>query len=181
MSATLRLEGNAMVSTGRVMRAAALGLALGTNVPVGAQDIASCSNPKGTAYYAEKGAVGPESSGWQDDYVTGGMTKVSMLGPGQYDLLYVDARQEIISSKAEGAHVILLHQSEKAFSLIVVYPGTTAEVYTFIENSQGRLEYLHTLSRAGGGPQRTTKASVMRGDCAYINFDALNEGSAATQ
>jgi hypothetical protein len=56
--------------------------------------------------------------------------------------------------------------------MLVVYPGTTAEVYTFLKDNSGKLEYVHTLSRAGDGVL-ITKASVMRGNCSYINFDAL--------
>jgi len=157
---------------GWVVRAVAFVLASASSLSVAALDIASCSNPKGKAYYAEKGPVGPESSGWTDDYITGGLTKVKKIGENEYDLLYVDARKEIVSARQDGAHILVVHQSDDAFSLLVVYPGTTAEVYTFLKTSSGKLEYLHTLSRAGSG-QGTTKASVMRGDCDYIKFDQM--------
>ena len=162
------------------VRAGVLVLFLGISVQAIAKDIASCSNPKGTAYYAERGVVGPENSGWQDDFVSGGITKVSMQGDGEFDLLYVDARKEITSSREGGGHVVLLHHGKSSFALMVVYPGTTAEVYTFISSSSGKLEYLHTLSR-DGGEQRVTKVSVMRGDCTYIDFEALGGGRPATQ
>ena len=137
-----------------------------------ATDIASCSNPIGKGYYPETGIVDKEGRGWNDERITGGITKVSLSGKSEFDVLFVDSRSEIISSRQDDGHVLLLNRGENAFSLLVVYPGKTAEVYTFIKDDSGKLEYLHVLSRAGDGVL-ITKSSVMRGDCSYINFDAL--------
>ena len=137
-----------------------------------AADIASCSNPSGQGYFPEIGIVDKEASGWSDEKITSGMTKLAKIGEDEYDILFVDVRNEIISARDDGGRVLLLNQGENAFSFLVIYPGTTAEVYTFLKNKSGGLEYLHTLSRAGDGVL-ITKASVMRGDCRYINFDAL--------
>jgi hypothetical protein len=84
----------------------------------------------------------------------------------------VDARKDIVSAQEDGGRVALLTKGENAFSVVVIYPGTTAEVYTFLKNNSGELEYFHTLSRSGDGVL-ITKASVMRGRCGYINFDAI--------
>lgn len=67
---------------------------------------------------------------------------------------------------------MLLSRGISSLSVMVVYPGKTAEVYTFLKTSSGKLEYIHTLSRAGD-EVLITKASVMRGECRYINFDAI--------
>jgi len=136
------------------------------------RDIASCSNPEGKGYFPQIGLVGKSESGWSNEKITGGLTKVTKIAVNEYDVLFVDATKEIISARQDGGHVMLLNRGEGVFSLLVVYPGTTAEVFTFIRTSSGKLEYLHTLSRAGEGVA-ITKASVMRGECAYINFDAL--------
>ena len=136
-----------------------------------AEDIASCSNPSGKGYFPEIGLVGKKDSGWSDEKITGGITKVAKLGDNEYDILFVDTRKEIISARQDGGRVILLNQGKNAFSILVVYPGTTAEVYTFLKDNSGKLEYVHTLSRAGDGVL-ITKASVMRGNCSYIKFDA---------
>ncbi len=95
------------------------------------------------------------------------------VGDNKYDILFVDTRNQIISSLADGAAVIPLNKGQNAFSVLVVYPGKTAEVYTFLKNTSGGLEYLHTLSRAGDGVM-ITKASVMRGECSYIHFESLD-------
>ena len=137
-----------------------------------AADIASCSDPSGKGYFPEIGLVGKKDSGWSDEKITGGITKVAKIGENEYDILFVDVRKDIISARQDGGRVILLNQAKNAFSMLVVYPGTTAEVYTFLKDNSGKLEYVHTLSRAGDGVL-ITKASVMRGNCSYINFDAL--------
>lgn len=154
------------------MRVVAASIALLGSTAAAAVDIASCSNPIGKGYYPQTGIVDKEGSGWNDERITGGITKVSLSGEGEFDVLFVDSRNEIISSRQDGGHVLFLNRGEKAFSLLVVYPGKTAEVYTFIKDDSGKLEYLHVLSRAGDSVL-ITKSSVMRGDCSYINFGAL--------
>jgi hypothetical protein len=154
------------------MRLVAILIALFASSAAAAEDIASCSNPTGKGYYPQTGIVDKEGSGWNDEQISGGITKVSLSGGSEFDVLFVDSRNEIISSRQDGGHVLLLNRGENAFSLLVVYPGKTAEVYTFIKDDSGKLEYLHVLSRAGDGVL-ITKSSVMRGECGYINFDSL--------
>ena len=146
--------------------------ALFASVPVLAEDIASCSNPVGKGYFPEIGLVTKDNSGWSDEKITGGLTKVTKIAENEYDVLFVDATKEIISARQDGGRVLVLNRGEDVFSLLVVYPGTTAEVYTFLRTTSGELEYVHTLSRGGDGVA-ITKASVMRGECSYINFGAL--------
>ncbi len=137
-----------------------------------AEDIAACSDPTGTGYFPEMGIVTKQNSGWSDEKITGGITKLKKLGDDEYDILFVDVRKDIISARGDGATVIPLNRGEDAFSVLVVYPGQTAEVYSFLKNSSGELEYLHTLSRAGDAVM-IAKATVMRGTCTYINFELL--------
>lgn len=137
-----------------------------------ATDIAACSDPSGKGYFPETGIVKKKDSGWADEKITGGITKLTKLGENEFDLLFVDVRSEIISARGDGGTVIPLNRGEKSFSILVVYPGKTAEVYTFLETESGELEYLHTLSRAGD-QVLITKASVMRGTCSYIKFEEL--------
>ena len=145
---------------------------LAASLSVQAADIASCSNPSGKGYYPEIGLVSAKESGWVDEKITGGITKFSRTSDGQYDIFFVDSRKEIVSARQEGGHVLLLNRGKDAFSALVIHPGQTAEIYTFLKTTSGKYEYIHTLSRAGDAVL-ITKASVMRGDCDYINFDAL--------
>lgn len=137
-----------------------------------AADIAACSDPSGKGYFPETGIVKKADSGWTDEKISGGITKLTKVSENEYDILFVDIRKDIISARADGGTVIPLSRGVKSFSVLVVYPGKTAEVYTFLENASGGLEYLYTLSRAGDGVL-ITKASVMQGTCSYIAFDQL--------
>jgi hypothetical protein len=152
-------------------RLACLVLAMLTS-PLLAADIASCSNPIGTGYFPETGIVTAKDSGWSEEKITGGIIKLTKRGANEYDILFVDTRKEIISARQDGGEGILLNFGKNVVSVLVVYPGTAAEVYTFLKTNSGKLEYTHTLSRAGDGVL-ITKASVMRGDCDYINFGSL--------
>lgn len=154
------------------MKLVALLVAAFASLPALGADIASCSNPSGKGYFPEMGIVKKPDSGWVDEKISGGITKLTKLADNEYDILFVDIRKDIISARSDGGTVIPLSRGEKSFAVLVVYPGRTAEVYTFLENASGQLEYLYTLSRAGDGVL-ITKASVMQGSCSYIAFDQL--------
>jgi hypothetical protein len=157
---------------GNAMRVVVFTLALIVSFGAQAADIASCSNPEGRAYFPELGLVGEKDRGWSNDKITGGLTKLVKLSEGAYDVLFVDATKDIISARGDGATIIPLNRGQGVFSVLVIYPGKTAETYTFLRDKSGRLEYLQTTSRAGDGVP-IAKVSVMRGTCSYINFGAL--------
>ena len=138
-----------------------------------AVDIASCSSPRGKAYYPELGLVDKKNSGWEEDEnISAGITKLSKLGNDKYDIVFVDARKQIISATEDGGHVLMLNRGQNVFSFLVIYPGKTAEIYTFLKNNSGVNEYIHVTSRAGDGVP-ITKSSVMRGNCDFIDFSKL--------
>lgn len=138
-----------------------------------AVDIASCSNPVGKAYYPEIGLVTKQKSGWlQDEKITNGIVKLSKTAEGKYDIVFVDALERTVSSVEDGGTVFMLNRGENVVSFMVIYSGITAEIFTFLKTTSGVLEYIHVLSRAGD-KARITKASIMRGDCAFIEFNKL--------
>lgn len=137
-----------------------------------AKDIASCSNPIGKSYYPELGLITKKDAGWSDDKITGGITKLSKLANGKYDILFVDATKQIISSTEDGGSVLMLSKGDNVVSFIVIYPGKTAEIYTFLKNKSGVMEYIQITSRSGNGVL-ITKSTLMRGVCSYIKFDEL--------
>jgi hypothetical protein len=138
-----------------------------------AVDIASCSNPVGKAYYPEIGLVTKQKSGWlQDEKITNGIVKLSKTAAGKYDIVFVDALERTVSSVEDGGSVSMLNRGENVVSFMVIYSGITAEIFTFLKTTSGVLEYIHVLSRAGDKAM-ITKASIMRGDCAYIEFNKL--------
>lgn len=137
-------------------------------------DIAQCSNPSGKSYYPELGLLTKKNSGWTDDKITGGLIKLSKIGKDKFDISFVDTTKRIISSVEDGGTVLLLSRGEADISFLVVYPGKTAEIYTFLINKSGKSEYIQMTSR-GGSEVMIAKATLMRGDCEYINFNKLGE------
>lgn len=137
-----------------------------------ALDIANCSNPSGYAYYPELGIFDKKSSGWTKDKISNGITKVTKNEKGEYDIVFVDVRKNIISSREDGGEVFLLNQGKSTFSILVVYLGKTAEIYSFIKNNSGKLEYIHITSRAGDLIP-ITKSSLMQGECSFIDFSKI--------
>lgn len=138
-----------------------------------AADIAQCSNPSGKSYYPYLGFVDKKSSGWTDDKVTGGITTLQKLGPNEYDIVFVDVSKRIISSRQDGGKVLLLSKGANSVAVLVIYPGKTTEVYTFLVDNSGKPEYLQVTSRAGDGVL-ITKATVMRGDCQFVNLKLVD-------
>lgn len=69
-----------------------------------ASDIASCSDPSGKGYFPEIGLVAKKDSGWSDEKITGGVTKVIKIGENEYDVLFVDTRKEIVSARRDGGN-----------------------------------------------------------------------------
>lgn len=147
------------------------------SMPSYSQVIAQCSNPKGFGYYPFMGLV-PEKSkdglhaGWNDESITGGMTQLNKIDDNNYDILFVDATKKIISATADGGVVIKNSSGEDSASFVVIYPGKTIEIYTFLKNNNGEYEYTHVTSRSGNLVP-IIKTSVMRGECRSIDFSEL--------
>jgi hypothetical protein len=137
-----------------------------------AQDIASCSNQKGKSYYPELGIVPKDKSGWTDDGVSGGITIVKKIAKDKYDIVFYDVTKQIISSVEDGGSVLLLNKGKNVFSILVIYPGKTAEIFTFLKNKSNKLEFIQITSRAGDAVS-LTKSSMFRGECEFIDFNSL--------
>ena len=138
-----------------------------------AADIARCSNPTGKSYYPFLGLMNKEDSGWVDDGITGGITSLVRNENNEYDILFVDASKQIISSKLDGGKVYMVSQGINDASFLVIYPGKTIEVYTFLIDKSGKAEYIQVTTRSGD-QVLITKSTVMRGDCSFINLKLIN-------
>ncbi len=137
-----------------------------------AADIAQCSNPSGTSYYPYLGLMAKKDSGWVDDKISGGITSLVRSDDNEYDILFVDTTKQIISSKQDGGKVYILSKGKNDASFLVIYPGKTVEIYTFLIDKSGKSEYIHVTSRAGD-EILIAKSTVMRGDCVFVNLDLI--------
>jgi hypothetical protein len=137
-----------------------------------AQTIASCSSPEGYAYYHHTDLVPKEKSGFEKDKITGGLTSLQQLSKGELDVLYVDTRKTIISSKQDGARIALLRRGSSDVTVLVWSPNASIELYTFYRDSAGNARF-DILSSKGGDAMPIHKSAVMTGLCSELNLELL--------
>ncbi len=136
-----------------------------------AVDVANCSNPSGKSYFPFLGLMDKKDSGWSDDKISDGVITLTKNDANEYDLLYIDTTKRITSSKADGGTVIFLRKGLNEAAFLVSYQNAI-EIYTFIIDKSKNLEYTYTSNRFGDGVL-IPKATVMKGDCSFINLDLI--------
>ena len=137
-----------------------------TNITYANTQIASCSSPQGYSYYAAYGLVPKDKAGWQKDGITGGKTTLSVIN-GKYDILYTDSSgRGIMSATAEGAEIALTRNTSSTIQVIVLYPTSTTEIYTFWKTTDGKYQFSQIQNKVDPVP----KSSVYVGNCSFINL-----------
>lgn len=137
-----------------------------TNIAYANTQIASCSSPQGYSYYAAYGLVPKDKAGWQKDGITGGKTTLSVIN-GKYDILYTDSSgRGIMSATAEGAEIALTRNTSSTIQVIVLYPTSTTEIYTFWKTTDGKYQFSQIQNKVDPVP----KSSVYVGNCSFINL-----------
>lgn len=135
--------------------------------------IAHGENPQGKAYFPYVGLVSKKDSGWHNDGIKNGVFEV-VVSNGNLDIRYVDAAKRIKSSLADGGQVTILNKGENEISVLVYYPKTSIEIYTFYIDTDGNKKFTLTQMR-GGENTMVTKASILTGSCNFIYFDKFPE------
>jgi hypothetical protein len=132
--------------------------------------IASCSAPQGYSYYAAYGAVPKSEAGWKKDGISTGKTTLS-VNNGVYDILYTDSSDRgIVSATAEGAKVVMTRNISSAIQVILLYPTSTTEIYTFWKTTDGTYQFSQVQNKIAP----FQKSSVYVGNCAFVNFSSPN-------
>ena len=132
------------------------------------QELATCREPSGHAYYPKRGIIKGKDAGWETDKITPGLFTLRRAG-ADYDILYVDATKQIHSAKGEGGVVKLLRSGDNEMTFILFYPGSTIELYTFWRDSTGQ-DQLGILTSRGGEGFVQYKQSAMVANCSKITF-----------
>jgi len=138
-----------------------------------ALDVARCGNPSGKGYYPYLGMVGKSDAGWQNEKISGGLTTLTRLDRGEYDILFTDATKSVVSTRQDGAKVLRFVKGSSDAMFLVLYPQGTIETYTFLVDKAGKAEYMSTTSRAGDAGF-FAKSTVMRGNCQFVNLDMID-------
>jgi hypothetical protein len=135
-----------------------------------AQTIATCSDPKGHAYYPIKGVIKKADAGWSKDAITGGKVTLMKVGDQKFDILFVDTSNTIQSTLATGGLVVPLRITADDIAVLVNY-GDSTEFYDFWKTTDGRYDY-SLIQNKGGESVIVPKSSVLVGTCSAINFAA---------
>ena len=136
------------------------------------EEIATCRNPSGRAFYHFNGLSEKAGLGWVDDKITNGVTTLVRAQDGSLDMLYVDIRGKPISMAQEGATIRLLRLSPVEVTLLAYYEGATTEIYSFFKEKDGKNRY-SVLTNKTGSAAVIPKRGVMVGDCGPIRFDLI--------
>jgi hypothetical protein len=138
-----------------------------------AQEITTCRNPSGKAFYHFEGAISRSNAGWIDDKITGGVFTFAQIADGSIDILFVDTRMKPISATQEGGLVRLLRRNATSATVLVSYPdGASSEIYTFFKEKDGGHKFT-LLQNKSGDYAPVPKSALMVGTCEPIRFDLL--------
>lgn len=147
--------------------------AMPVSTAAAADTVVTCKDPQGFANFHHAGLLPKEKSGFREDQITGSLTTLVRTGQGDYDLLYIDSRQEIISSRHAGGDVRLLRKEKNDATFMVFYPGTVIELYTFYKDASGN-EKFDTVTSRGGDEMPIHKSSLMTGNCSGLDLKLLD-------
>ncbi|ARO88657.1 hypothetical protein EBAPG3_013245 [Nitrosospira lacus] len=139
-----------------------------------AQQVTTCTNPVGHAYFAHKGVLAKEDSEWKIDTVPKGAFTLRKFGKDDFDIIFIDSTKRNHSTAQDGAKVFPLRRNETEAAFLVHYHDSEeSQIYSFFKENSGAARFSVLVSK--GGPS-IYKSSVMVGDCTPINFKLINEG-----
>ena len=157
----------------RTFTALVLGLSLlvvsGGIVFAQAVDLATCSSPKGWAYYNYSGLIDKKTSGWNEDGVSGGITTIKKMSDGNYDILIKDTRGSLYSIKQDGGKVMLLRSLPNDMAFLHLSKLGIIEIYNIFKEADGVIKM--SLIQNKGVSVKIRKSAVMVGNCSYANLD----------
>ncbi len=142
---------------------------LASSTAAQSQEITTCRNPSGKAYFHFSGQLSKDASGWVDDKISDGVFTLTQGADGSVDILYVDIYKKPISTVADGGLVRVLRRSDTSVMIIVLYSSST-EIYTFFKEKDGGSRFTLFQGRSNAV---ISKSSLLQGNCDSIRFDLL--------
>jgi hypothetical protein len=139
---------------------------------VHAQEVATCKDPEGWAYVVQGSNIPPGKAGWQRERLSRSVFTIQKTGPHEFDVLYLDEKQKMQSSKDQGAKVFYLGGDDAAASFLVAYDYGTAFVYSLFTESGGQVK-LSILTSQTGKRFPVGRQGVMVGNCERWNFGVM--------
>lgn len=126
------------------------------------ENLFTCSNLSGQAYYPYRGLVPKDKAGWTKDAISGGSFTLTKTADHKFDLLYTDSTKRVVSTIADGGSVIALGTGKDYASILVNYPDKTVETYFYYLNADGNYEVLFNQVKYN---TPVSKAAIMKGAC----------------
>ena len=94
------------------------------------------------------------------------------LNDGNYDILILDGRGELISFRQDGGEIMLIRKGIKDATFIHIHPGMVTAIYTFYRDNNGDNRFDQMQSK-GGDNMFIHLSSVLTGKCKPIQFDLI--------
>lgn len=124
-----------------------------------ANTIITCGGNAGHAFYFSGLYIKSKDAGWHNDGTSGGKFALTVDGK-KLDILFSDATGNLQSAGATGGTVTLLGTEGSWVTVLVNYPNTTAELYTFNLDTKS---YAMSSHKYGAAPIQ--KAATFVGKC----------------
>lgn len=155
------------------LQAAVIAFALALSISNSfAQDITTCVDPEGMAYYHHSGSVSAKDAGWSKDKITDGRLTLKKIADNEYDIFILDATKSLFSLRQDGGQIVLMRAGDQDATFLHFFPGKVIELYTFWRDTKGEFRYDLVQSK-GGATTRVHKSAVLVGTCSAIKFDLL--------
>jgi hypothetical protein len=132
-----------------------------------AREIAICGASSGYGFYPKAGlaALDQGAGEWHSDGIKDGRFTLTEIDKDKFDLLVTDATGAVYSATQDGAAVVLIGVTDKSLSVVVTYPNTYVETYTFIRTEDGQTEAMWTSNKWG---TLIPKVGAYRASCSFF-------------
>lgn len=137
-----------------------------------ARNVAICGASQGYGFYPKVGLAAADQAGewqgtlgWQTDGIKDGRFTLTQIAKDKFDLLVIDTTGAIYSATQDDATVILIGVTDKSLSIVVTYPNTYVETYTFLRNDDGQAEVMWTSNKWG---TIIPKVGAYRASCSFF-------------
>jgi hypothetical protein len=143
-----------------------------TSVTLQAQEITTCRSPSGKSFYHFSGMTDKSDAGWTDDKISKGFFTLRKIAENKFDILYIDGNNKPTSSTQDGAMVQVLRLGKTNITLLVYYPSSTTEIYSFFKETDGKFRFTFAQNKTGD-EALVSKSTLLVGVCDPIRFDVL--------
>jgi len=127
-----------------------------------AQVVTRCGASQGHEYFFPGSFVTAKDAAWQIGKISSGQTILMKTGT-TYDIVYSDAFGRTLSSKEDGAEIVVISDDPGKLTLVLNYAGRSVETWMFRLDAKGKGEVTFSQARYNG--PIASKHSLFRAAC----------------